>query len=117
MPLRNSVTSLFWPCFMLALLVAAASSGGCRSSSSLLGTWQSEKNQDFQLTLEFKPDNKAILTISEPGKKSEPPTDGVYAVDGNTVTVNAGFLPLVLTRNGNNLIGALMGIPLKMTKK
>jgi len=95
---------------------APAAGTSSSDASALSGTWQSQEIEGGHFTLDFKPDNKVVLTMTAPGQ-NEKPAEGLYSVDGNTVTINAGMFPFSLTRNGNNLIGNLAGTPVKFTKK
>jgi len=98
--LVRNVRSLRTLCLALIAAVTLLTLAGC--GDDLSGTYTASEGPE-KMSLTFKGDNKVHMVHDSNGQKEE--VDGTYAIDGNNITVSAGMIPMVLTKNGNNLVG------------
>jgi hypothetical protein len=93
----------------------AASNVSTRKPPVTDGVWVS-KNAEGDFRLEFKPGNRAALTGSIPGGKSDT-LEGMYTVDGDRVDVRLPQgMPLQLRFVNGAYETTSLGLPMKFTK-
>lgn len=95
-------------CMALLAALSTAACGGDTHASGISGTYEA-KDAEGSMTIEFRADNKAHLTMQEPGSEPEH-IDADYMVQGDQVTIQTpGGFPMTLTKNGDALQGSVMG--------
>jgi hypothetical protein len=84
-------------------------------SSGPSGTYETRDSTGF-MTLDFKSGGKVHMVTEERGQRDS--ADADYTVDGNKITVQVpGGMPLVLTKNGDQMDASMMGEIMHFKKK